>query len=209
VIRTATTWSNGQFNVDQAESIHSSSASICYSLSTHLICCIQTDHADINLSNPTSTSKSSTSVGAIAGGVVGGVVGAVLIAVAIYLYLRRKRRMNPRRQRKLVDPHPETKVHGRSMSDMSQKVTETTTNPDRYSGTPSTVYSARSPIQTTFGSGNHSLPYDVSLITSMGNTPSPPPQPMQMPACGEWCSHGKPRERHYSFHIHLYCGSRR
>lgn len=140
-----------------------------------------TDHADINLSNPTSTSKKSTSVGAIAGGVVGGVVGAVLIAVAIYLYLRRKRRMNPRRQRKLVDPHPETKVHGRSMSDMSQKVTESTTVPDRYSGTPSTVYSARSPtVQTTFGSGNHSLPYDVSLITGMGDTPSPPPQPMQM-----------------------------
>lgn len=140
-----------------------------------------TDHADINLSNPTSTSKKSTSVGAIAGGVVGGVVGVVLIAVAIYLYLRRKRRMNPRRQRKLVDPHPETKVHGRSMSDMSQKVTESTTVPDRYSGTPSTVYSARSPtVQTTFGSGNHSLPYDVSLITGMGDTPSPPPQPMQM-----------------------------
>lgn len=149
-----------------------------------LISFIHADHADINLSNPTSTTKKSTPIGAIVGGVVGGVVGAVVIAVAIFLYLRRKKRINARKQRRLVDPHPETKIHARSMSDTSQKATETTILPDRYSGTPSTVYSARAStiptVQTHFGSGSHSLPYDVSLITSMGDTPSPPPQPMQV-----------------------------
>jgi hypothetical protein len=146
---------------------------------TCLMCYIQTDHPNINLSNPTSSNKKSSSTGAIVGGVVGGVVGAILIVAVIFLYLRRRRRKS-RRPRKLLDPHPTTKVHERSMSDTSQKTSDRTILPDRYSATPSTMYTTIAPTspngQTNFGPTNHDLPYDVSLITNMSNSPSPPPQ---------------------------------
>ncbi|KAF8337687.1 hypothetical protein F5887DRAFT_984458 [Amanita rubescens] len=155
-----TTWTSGQFNVAQAQSTANG------------------NHSDINLSNPTSTSKKSTPTGAIAGGVVGGVVGVILIGVAIFFFSchhrkDRKGKYGPR----ILDPSV-TKLHERTASNTSQQAV--TLVDTRYTPTPSTVYTSISPssgtVRTHFGSVDHSLPYDVSLITNMANSPSPPPQ---------------------------------
>jgi len=155
-----TSWTNGQFNVAQAQST------------------VNGNHPDINLSHPTSTSKKSTPTGAIAGGVVGGVVVVILIALAIFFFfLRPRQRKRAPAPRKIFDP-PATKHHERTASDTSQQAQ--TLVDTRYTPTPSTVYTSISPTNTTvrthWGSVDHSLPYDISLITNMANTPSPPPQ---------------------------------
>ena len=83
-----------------------------------------------------------------------------------------------------MDPPPKyghPTLHGRSLSDMSQM---TVIGPAAHSNNMPLVRSYTASghttptLQTSFSPSNHSLPYDVSLIGSMGlGAPSPPPRP--------------------------------
>ncbi|KAK2459786.1 hypothetical protein APHAL10511_008218 [Amanita phalloides] len=148
------TWSNGRFNVAQAQSIQSK------------------DDSNINLSNPSANHKSKSLAGPIIGGVIGG-IGAIIVAIFFFFFIRRKQRGKKYKVRKLLDPPLDAgpNGHGRSLSDLlSRKGTIPMTIADN-----GYLTSPGSNGQTNF---DRSVPYDLSLIGGMPqNTPSPPPLP--------------------------------
>jgi hypothetical protein len=171
-----TTWLEGSFDVDQAQSINGQGKS------------------DIDLSNSSSTSSThkSSDTGAIAGGVVGGLAAAA-IAVVLFLIMRRRRRRVKGRIRSLLDPLPQS-FHGRSPSDSSQ-LTQKMTDPlaylpeTRQTASPPSVYTASTLRTHAVSPSVNSLPYDVSIITGpASNAPSPPPQMMLPPIGGSMAS---------------------
>lgn len=128
---------------------------------------------------PGSPSKKSTPTGAIVGGVIGGVV--VLLLGAIAAWMIRRRRMT----RSMAAAPARPPIHGRSLSDLSQKsgvsATFTTT-----SGLPpgSPTFSPRA--HSIFGSARGSIFSTSSFAPSrIGSPPLPSPAPAVVPLPAE------------------------
>ncbi|PFH48271.1 hypothetical protein AMATHDRAFT_49640 [Amanita thiersii Skay4041] len=155
--RDPATWLSGSFNLDQAK---------------------QMDDQGKPDVDPSKVTKKKSPAGAIAGGVVGGVVGATIIGVVLFIWLRRRHRVKSRREA-ILDPMPDfstepTAIHARSMSDLSGKmnplsytsIPQSTTPFGGFTTSSSPANGTAATLHTHFGTSNHSLPYDVSLIGS-------------------------------------------
>ncbi|KAF8337685.1 hypothetical protein F5887DRAFT_529167 [Amanita rubescens] len=140
------TWSNGRFNVTQAQALQSY------------------NNSDISLSNriPT-TNKSSTSVCIIAGGIVGGIIATVLVAVAVsVLHLRRYRKSTSARM---------ITFHECFICNTWKRITGSATIIDtRQTPTPSTVYSSIS-LSSPFIQTWHLFPPPQSSVARMSVQP--------------------------------------
>jgi len=142
-----TAWTNAQFDVNEAKGFAS--------------------QGKPDLSPTRLNSKKSTPVGAIAGGVVGGVL--VLCAGAVVFWFMRRRKNGPQR--------PERPIHGRSMSDLSQKTATTNYHPGFGDGR---SY-ATSPTVRTHSSSAHSISHFGSAQGSIFSSPIQPPARLLSP----------------------------